>query len=274
MTRRLPQSTAYTVVFKVFLASDHVSPATGKTVAITLSKAGAAFGNPAAGASNATEIANGWYSFALGTGDTGTLGDLVLVGTATACDSADIVMMVVSATTGGATNLDAAVSSRLAPTTAGRTLDVSVGGEAGLDWNNIGTPSAFANLSGTTVGVVGLVSGDVSGSVIGSVGMVHALDVDTVNASALAADAIAEIKASTVAALTTDTYTEPGQNAPAATASLAAKVGYLYKFMRNRLVNDGTTLSVYADDGVTVDQKSAISVAGSTVTRGEFSTGP
>jgi hypothetical protein len=94
MTRRLTPSTAYTVVFKVFLASDHVTPATGKTVAITLSKAGAAFGNPAAGASSATEISGGWYKFALGTGDTNTIGDLVLVGTAALCDTADIVMTV------------------------------------------------------------------------------------------------------------------------------------------------------------------------------------
>ena len=94
MPRRLSQSAAYTVVFKVFLSSDHVTPATSKTVAITLSKAGAAFANPSAGASNATEIANGWYKFALSAADTDTLGDLVLVGTATACDSADIIMQV------------------------------------------------------------------------------------------------------------------------------------------------------------------------------------
>lgn len=114
MTRRLAQSTAYTVVFKVFLSSDHVSVATGKTVAITLSKAGGAFGNPNVGALNATEISGGWYKAALDTTDTGTLGDLVLVGTATSCDTADIGMQVVSATTNGATNLDAAITSRLA----------------------------------------------------------------------------------------------------------------------------------------------------------------
>lgn len=39
----------------------------------------------------------------------------------------------------------------LAPTTAGRTLDVSATGEAGLDWANIGSPSTTVNLSGTTV---------------------------------------------------------------------------------------------------------------------------
>lgn len=49
-------------------------------------------------------------------------------------------------------NLDAAVTSRLAPTVAGRTLDVSLGGEAGVDWANVGSPTTAVALSGTTVG--------------------------------------------------------------------------------------------------------------------------
>lgn len=48
-------------------------------------------------------------------------------------------------------NLDATTSSRLAPTTPGRTLDVSAGGEAGLDWANIGSPTTSQSLTGTTV---------------------------------------------------------------------------------------------------------------------------
>jgi hypothetical protein len=39
----------------------------------------------------------------------------------------------------------------LRPTTASRTLDVSAGGEAGIDWSNIGSPTTAVNLSGTTV---------------------------------------------------------------------------------------------------------------------------
>ena len=77
---RIPQSTAIRVAFKAFLASDHVSPATGKTIAITISKNGAAFGNPSAGATNATAIANGWYYVDLSTTDTATLGPLVVKG--------------------------------------------------------------------------------------------------------------------------------------------------------------------------------------------------
>lgn len=39
----------------------------------------------------------------------------------------------------------------LAPTTAGRTLDVSAGGEAGVDWANVGSPTTTLALTGTTI---------------------------------------------------------------------------------------------------------------------------
>lgn len=39
----------------------------------------------------------------------------------------------------------------LAPTTLARTLDVSSGGEAGVDWANVGSATTTVNLSGTTV---------------------------------------------------------------------------------------------------------------------------
>ena len=72
----------------------------------------------------------------------------------------------------------------LKPTTAGRTLDVSSGGEAGIDLANVGSPTATLNLSGTTIstsqvvasvsGAVGSVTGDVGGNVVGSVASVTA----------------------------------------------------------------------------------------------------
>jgi hypothetical protein len=43
-----------------------------------------------------------------------------------------------------------AKTAALRPTTAGRTLDVSTGGEAGLDWANIGSPTTSVDLSGTS----------------------------------------------------------------------------------------------------------------------------
>jgi len=50
--------------------------------------------------------------------------------------------------------LDAAITSRLAPTVASRTLDVTTGGNAGLDWGNIVNKTTTNILSGTTIGTV------------------------------------------------------------------------------------------------------------------------
>ncbi len=101
LAERIPQSTGIRVQFYLTLTSDHVSPATGKTVAITISKNGAAFGNPSAGATNATEIGNGWYYVDLSTTDTGTLGPLAVRGTASSSDDAGCNFRVVDAVSAG-----------------------------------------------------------------------------------------------------------------------------------------------------------------------------
>lgn len=100
-------------------------------------------------------------------------------------------------------NNDAKTTTRLAPTTAGRTLDVSAGGEAGVDWANVGSPTTTVALSGTTVKTATDVETDtqdiqsrlpaalVSGRIDASVG---AMAANTLTASALAADAVAEIQ--------------------------------------------------------------------------------
>ena len=56
-----------------------------------------------------------------------------------------------NATSLGLGNLDAAITTRLAPTTAGRTLDVSATGEAGIDWANVGSPTTTLALTNTTI---------------------------------------------------------------------------------------------------------------------------
>jgi hypothetical protein len=77
-----------------------------------------------------------------------------------------------------------AVALPLTPTTAGRALDVSAGGEAGIDWANIGSPTTAVNLSATNIDVdqvVASVSGAV-GSVTGAVGSVTGLTAADVGA--------------------------------------------------------------------------------------------
>ena len=84
----------------------------------------------------------------------------------------------------------------------------------------------------------------------------------------------ANVNAEVVDALNGDIYAEPPQGAPLATATLAAKISYLYKAFRNRLTQTATTLSIYDDAGATVDQKATVSDDGITYTRGEIISGP
>lgn len=105
MTERIPQSTAKLIVFKAYLASDHTSEATGKTIAITISKNGGAFGNPNAGATNATEISSGWYKVTLDTTDTNTLGPLAIRGAVATIDDFGALLEVAKATNAGFTAL-------------------------------------------------------------------------------------------------------------------------------------------------------------------------
>lgn len=112
MPDRIPQAVAIRVPLKAYLASDHIANATGKTIAVQISKNGAAFGNPAAGATNAAEIGSGWYYVDLAAGDVAALGPLIIRGTSAGVDDVEIVYQVVDAASMGAGNLDVAVSSR------------------------------------------------------------------------------------------------------------------------------------------------------------------
>lgn len=80
---------------------------------------------------------------------------------------------------------DALVASRLAPTVAGRTLDVSAGGEAGVDWANVGTPGSTVALTNTQIN-----------SVLGSVGSIAT---DGISAAAVSAAAAAKIATAVIA---------------------------------------------------------------------------
>jgi hypothetical protein len=82
------------------------------------------------------------------------------------------------------------------------------------------------------------------------------------------------INAEVLDVLNVDTFAEPGQGAPAATATLAAKIGYLYKMWRNLKNQNAATFELYDDAGTTVDQKATVSDDGTTAVKGEIVTGP
>jgi hypothetical protein len=84
----------------------------------------------------------------------------------------------------------------------------------------------------------------------------------------------AQVNNEVVDALAVDTYAEPGQGTPAATASLAVKINYLFKAWRNKKTQTSSTFSLFADDATTVDQKATVSDDSTTTTVGEIATGP
>jgi hypothetical protein len=295
-----PNGVARVVVFKAYLTSDHVSVATGKTIAITISKNGAtSFSNPNAGATNATEMASGFYKFTLDTTDTGTNGPLAWRGAVATVDDVGDVFDVVNATNGKMTGVPAAVA----------------GASSGLHINgsNSGTTTLAAlTVTGATTMTGGLV-GNITGNLSGTVGSVTAavnvgqLAGQTVTAAAgvtfptsvasptnitagtittatnltnaptngdLTATMKTSVKTQVTDGLAVDTYAEPGQGNPAATTTLALKLAWLYKAWRNQSTQSSSQYSLYNDAANVVDQKAPVSDDGSTLTRGEVATGP
>lgn len=234
-------------------------------------------------AGSATEIGDGWYGYTLGSGSVTTAGRYVAT-FKTASASAAYAHCPDEQEVGfpWVERLDAAVSSRLAPTVNGRTLDVTAGGEAGVDWANVGTPGSAVNLSGTTVavagsvsgavgsvaGAVGSVTGNVGGNVAGSVGSVTApVTAGTVSDKtgySLTSGERISIAAAVLAATLTELDEIPG-----AEPTLAEAIQLVYQHLRNRRTDNGSAETI-ANDAGTVIGTATVSDDGTTTTRGKF----
>ena len=124
--------------------------------------------------------------------------------------------------------------SALRPTTAGNTLDVSAGGEAGLDWANMGSKATVNDLSNTTVKTVtSLADGAVTALAIAD---------NAIDAAALSADVINKIWA-------TNTLTE-AYAADGAAATPAQLLYMLWSALAEFAIID-TTVTAKKLDGVT-----------------------
>jgi hypothetical protein len=84
----------------------------------------------------------------------------------------------------------------------------------------------------------------------------------------------AQVNTEVTDVLTVDTFSEVGQEAPAATQSILKMLQFLYKSWRNKSTQNSTTYSLFADDTTTVDQKATVSDDGTTATKNEVGTGP
>lgn len=150
----LKAGATYTRTFLAVYKTDHITGATGLTVIVRLSKAGAAF---AAAAGTVSGVSNGWYSIALTAADTGTLGDLSYNCTGTNIDPTDFVDQVV--------NFDFNVPVVTAGTTVGTvsltggTYAVNLSGSV----NNVIQPTTTTITGGTISGVTGTVGSVIAG---------------------------------------------------------------------------------------------------------------
>jgi hypothetical protein len=189
-------STAQPLVFVMVDSTDHITAKTGLSPTVVLSKNGGATASPAGAV---TEVGSGIYKVAGNATDTATLGPLMLYATATGADPVHVEYGVVAfdpqvanlaanitQVNGNATRvtgfsevldnyvtnavfpntdadntyLDATVSSRLAPTTAGRTLGVSATGECDADVVKVTTSTTRA------AGLAEIIDGYVVGGVM------------------------------------------------------------------------------------------------------------
>ena len=165
----------------------------------------------------------------------------------------------------------------LKPTTAGRDLDVTAGGTAGIDWANVEAPTTAVDLSATDIQLCDTVTtltghtvqtGDnfarlgapVAASISADIAVVDA-NVDKVPLSdgtvTWNATALASINAEVDTALDT-TVAELSQGVPTATPTMRTGMMLMYMTLRNKLdvaTVATDTLEIHNDAGTRITQK-------------------
>lgn len=278
-------------MFLMVDSSDHVTGKTGLTPTVTISKNAAAFASPSGAV---TEVSSGWYKLAANATDSNTLGVLALHATGTGADPTDMILAnIVAYDPQDTVRLGLTAMPNVASGNAGALL-VAGTGTAALNVSSGNVAGSVASVSGAVGSVTsGVNAVQLAGQTItaatgvtfpasvASPTNITAGTITTVTnltnaptSGDLTATMKASVNAEVVNALATDTYAEPAQGAPASTATLAAKIGYLYKAWRNKSTQTSSTYSLYADDTTTVDQKATVADDGTTLTRGEIATGP
>lgn len=117
----------------------------------------------------------------------------------------------------------------LKPTTAGRTLDVSAGGEAGIDWANVGSPTTSLALTGTTIATTQKVDVETikTQALTAAAGITFGVYVGGTAASAIASTALSTAQwTNTLATDLGTTNTTVATNLNATVSSRLASVSY------------------------------------------------
>lgn len=202
------ESTAARRRFDVYLvdATDGLTPETGEAAGQPqISTNGGAWANTSA---TLTAIGNGAYYVELTAAELANLGGIQI--------------RYKSANTAEFNGIARVEPQPLSPTTAGRTLDVTATGEAGIDWANIGSPTTAVTLSGTSVneasniGANGIATVSIQNGAITNAkfaaGAISSttFDVGAITATAIAPDAIgsSELAATAVAEIANAVWDE------------------------------------------------------------------
>jgi hypothetical protein len=128
-------------------------------------------------------------------------------------------------------------------------LDISAGGEAGLDWANVGSPTTTLSLTGTTIATsqqVASVSGSVGSVASGGITSTS-IATDAITSTGLAASATAEIADAILARNLDSSGNE------ASTTSSGRTVRNALRILRNKTdASTGATVDVYNESDTTV----------------------
>lgn len=152
----LKQSTSIDIRMGPFMdATDAVTPETGITLAgadqAEVLKANGAATVAMAGTFAAVTGADGWYDYTCGTGDVDTVGEVVFVVQDTSVCLPVFVRGYVVEEAVYDSMYAASAAGPLQSTTAGRKLDVTATGAAGIDWGNVENPTTAVDLSATDI---------------------------------------------------------------------------------------------------------------------------
>ncbi len=300
----LKQSTAQLIRFGPFVDdTDGVTAETALTILqgdMQLSKDGGVFAQKGT-AGNATHDADGWYSTTLSIADTATTGILILQ-----INVADALPVwheyqVLDGAIFDALYADSAVG-YLQPTIAGRKLDITATGAAGIDWANIENPASIVDLANTDIALCA-VNSDMRGTenantvIPPTVAQMNARTLlaadyfdpaaDTVanvaicavnsdmkgtNSALLAVNALtaAQVNAEVLDVFTIDTFAEASA-VPSATSSILAKINWLFTLGRNKVTQTATTQTVRNDADSSNVATASVSDDLTTFTRNKYS---
>lgn len=179
----------------------------------------------------------------------------------------------------------------LCPTTAGRKLDVSSGGEAGIDLANVGSPTTAVNLSGVTVKTatdVEAATTNIKARIPAALatGGFMSSSLDAVQTDVNAAEGLLALgnqyrSAGSVGATVADKtgYKLASDGLDSVSTTLPTGVGgnyrqrmlLVYMFFFNKFVHDtgATTGTLYADDNTTPVATESIAASGGVTTKGK-----